>query len=89
MLISAVTSSGFLLFWSAPPAVDHNGNIRSYSINITEVDTGNWLLFTSNTNNFRVESRHPFYNYTCIVSAVTVAAGPYSTPVAVTTLEDG
>ena len=87
--LSAVSSSGFLLSWSAPPAVNHNGIIRNYTINITEENTGRWIQLTSNTNSQRVESLHPHYNYTCVVSAVTVAAGPYSSPVFVTTLEDG
>lgn len=87
--ISAVTSTGFLVSWSAPPTVDHNGNIRSYLLNLTEENTGDSVQFTSNTNSLRVESRHPYYNYTCVVAAVTVAAGPFSTPATVTTLEDG
>ena len=89
MQISAVSASGFLVSWSAPQASDHNGNIRSYIINITEENTGRLQQFTSNTNSLRVESRHPYYNYTCQVSAVTVAAGPYSPPTTITTLEDG
>ena len=84
-----MSSSGFLLSWSAPPAVNHNGIIRNYTINITEENTGRQLQLTSNTNSQRVESLHPYYNYTCAVSTVTVAAGPYSVPVAITTLEDG
>ena len=87
--LSAVSSSGFLLSWSAPPADNHNGIIRNYTINITEENTGRQLQLTTNTNSQRVESLHPYYNYTCVVSAVTVAAGPYSQPVSITTLQDG
>ena len=87
--ISAITSTGFLVSWSAPPTADQNGNIRSYLINVTEEDTGDSVEFRSNARSVRVESRHPFYNYTCVVVAVTVAAGPFSTPVTVATLEDG
>ena len=89
VVISAVTSTGFLVSWSAPPMVDHNGNIRSYLINVTEEDTGASVEFRSSAHSVRVESRHPFYNYTCVVAAVTVAAGPFSTPSTVATLEDG
>lgn len=87
--ISAVSSSGFLISWSAPLAVDHNGNIRSYTMDIMEENTGNQQQFSTSTNSFRVESLHPYYNYTCTVSAVTVAGGPYSAPITVITLEDG
>ncbi len=87
--LSAVSSSSFLLSWSAPPAVNHNGVIHNYTINITEENTGRQFQLTSSTISQRVESLHPYYNYTCVVSAVTVAAGPYSELVTTTTLQDG
>ena len=87
--ISAVSATGFLLSWSALPTVNHNGIIQNYMINVTEENTGREFQLTSNGLSHRVESLHPFYNYSCVVAAVTVAAGPYSTPVRVLTSEDG
>ena len=73
-----------------PPAVDHNGIIRNYSVIVTEENTGRRILLTSHTSSGqRVDSLHPYYNYTCVVAAVTVNAGPYSTPVTITTAEAG
>ena len=34
-------------------------------------------------------SLHPYYNYTLVVSAVTIEEGPYSVPVTVITAQDG
>ena len=55
-----------------------NGRIRLYNIEITEVETGTVLQFTSNTTSITIENLTPFYNYTCTVSAETVSEGPYS-----------
>ena len=37
---------------------------------------------------YSVGSLHPFYTYNISVSAVTVAAGPYTEPYTIRTLED-
>ena len=87
--ISEVTATSFLLSWSAPADVDQNGLIRSYTLNVTELNTETWRLLTTSSNSQRLQSLHPYYNYTCVVSAVTVEAGPYSLPVTITTAESG
>ena len=84
-----VSSSGFLLLWSVPSMADHNGIIRNYTIIVTEENTGRELVLTSSSTSQRIESLHPFYNYTCRVAAVTVGVGPFSLPVTITTAEDG
>lgn len=88
LLISNVSASGFLLSWSDPPLSDQNGVVRSYEVNITEENTANQFQLISFSKSQWVASLHPFYNYSCIVSAVTVEAGPYSEPITVTTSED-
>lgn len=87
--ISEVGTTGFVVSWSLPPATDHNGIIRNYTLSITEENTGRRILTTSRTLSQRVESLHPYYNYTCEVAAVTVSAGPFSEPIIVTTAEAG
>ena len=87
--ISGVSSTGFLVSWTTPPIADHNGIIRNYVVNTTEENTGRHLLFTSRTNSQRVDSIHPYYNYTCIVAAITVSAGPFSAAIVITTAESG
>ena len=86
-----VTSTSFTLSWMAPPTEDHNGVIRHYIVRCTEQDHDRRLQrVTANSTTQRiVDSLHPFYNYSCTVAAVTVAEGPYSSKIAVTTAQDG
>lgn len=72
-----------------PPAVDHNGIIRNYTVRTTEENTGRQFLLTSHGSSQRIDSIHPYYNYTCAVAAVTVSAGPFSAPITTTTAEAG
>ncbi len=87
--VTDVSSTGFLISWVAPPAVDQNGIIRNYSVSVTEENTGRMILLTSYSNSQRVDSIHPYYNYTCAVAAVTVSTGPLSAPITITTTEAG
>ena len=68
------------LSWS-PPSNNHlNGVIRSYSINVTELPTGDFREFTAPANDHElmliVQQLHPFYTYECTVAAFTVGLGP-------------
>jgi len=88
--VAGVTSTAFTVTWSAPPTEDHNGIIQQYLVLITEENTGTQLMIYSTTSSKTVESKVlSFNNYTIIVTAVTVNSGPFSSPVMVTTLEDG
>ena len=88
---SQVTSTSFVLFWTAPPFEDHNGLLRHYVVSCTEQQSGSVLQwFTVNSTSERlVDSLHPFYNYSCVVAAVTVSEGPFSSSVTVVTAQDG
>ena len=88
--VSIVTSVGFTVTWFPPPGEDHNGVIQEYFLNLIEENTGRQFSLTSTSTSLRIDSQiHPYYNYTTLVSAVTVNAGPFSSPVTTTTLEDG
>lgn len=54
----------------------------------TDQENGVRLAASSSTERL-VDSLHPFYNYTCTVAAVTVAEGPFSLSVTITTGQDG
>ena len=87
--ISSVTSTQFLLSWSSPLPTNQNGVIRNYTINILEVNTNTQISVTSQATSQLLETLHPYYNYSCVIAAVTVNFGPYSESINVTTLEDG
>lgn len=75
------------LAWSPPPPHNQNGNIREYRINMTEVETGRDLNYSTAATSYTVPLLHPYYTYECIVSAYTVATGPFA-EVTVMTQED-
>ena len=88
--VQSENSTTLALSWQPPSLESRNGIIVHYSVNITEMETGRVLLLTAmNTTTLRVHALHPFYTYTCVVAAVTIGLGPYSTPVVIQMPEDG
>ena len=85
---SALDSSTIVLGWDVP-GPPHNGIIREYRLNITEVETGRVLQEVAATTTLTIGSLHPDYSYEWIVTAFTVGVGPYSASSRVTTPEDG
>ncbi len=81
-------SVSILLNWDQPDG-RHNGIIREYRLNITELDTGRVFYNVSATTSLFVSNLHPDYTYQWTVTAFTVGEGPYSVFSTVTTLEDG
>ena len=88
VIATLVTSTSFLLSWANPPPVNHNGIIRNYTIVINELNTGNLVQYVSQTTSWTFDSLHPDYNYSVVVAAVTIAEGPFSPELTVSTLED-
>ena len=84
-----VDSTTVVLSWMALLPAHHNGIIRYYSVNLTETDTGDQIQTESETTTKLLSSLHPYYTYKVAVAAVTVASGPYSTPVTFQLPEDG
>ena len=90
-MYSEVTSTGFTLSWNAPPVEDHNGIIRHYVIQCTELRSGDVAIHTTtdSTAQIMLDSLNPFHNYTCAVAAVTISEGPFSPSITIRTTEDG
>lgn len=85
-----LTSTSFILYWSAPPPEDHNGLIRNYIVRCTELETGAMFQrLAVNATEILMDSLHPFYSYSCAIAAVTVLEGPYSSSITVATEQDG
>jgi len=94
-----------VLSWNQPPLEQQNGQIFFYHMLITETQVfysedgavfttvGNDIEMIYNVTGFNaqlIDMLHPSYNYTVRVAAVTsVGIGPFSTPMTVTTFEDG
>ena len=81
--------TSFRLMWEPPPPEHHNGEIREYLINVTEVETGNRLQYTTEDTVITITDLHPYYRYICTVTAVTVSEGPYSANITARTHEAG
>ncbi len=84
----AQDSATILLGWG-DPAGSHNGIIREYRVDITEVETGRVFRNVSAITSLVISNLHPDYTYEWTVAAFTVREGPYSYSHGVTTLEDG
>ena len=76
--------------WEPPSPEDQNGLIVGYTINITDLETGERYQHLSTSTNITIGSLTPFTTYICIIAARTnIGIGPFSTVVTVQTLEDG
>lgn len=87
-----VSSTNFTVEWAPPPDHTHNGIIREYRLNITELETRrnvNYLIQETSQLYFVVSHLHPFYTYTFTLQAVTVITGPPTEDFRVITLEAG
>ena len=89
MTIISINSRNVHLSWSVPPLEYHNGIIRKFYINITEVDTGIKFQRISFGTSLIISSLHPFYIYWFSVAAFTVDLGPFTEPSELQMPQDG
>ena len=87
--VSAIHSRSAEFAWVPPPMNHQNGIIRRYIVVLTTADGLQELVTYSKETATLVDNLHPFKNYSCSVSAETVAPGPFSPAILVQTLEDG
>ena len=86
----ALSSRSILLTWDAPPVEGQNGIITGYTVNITELETGEVSTMFTESHNFTLHSLQPFTTYGFLVSAQTVGGGgPTTRLLSVTTEEEG
>ena len=83
------SSTAIFLSWSPPPAIDINGVINYYTVELDEVWTGRSLEFHPTSMNISITALHPYYVYQCRVAAFTVALGPFTSNLQIVTGEDG
>ena len=88
--VTSQTSNSLTLAWMAPPPERQNGLITGYSINVTNTDTGASVFLSSTGNSITIGQLSPYTSYLCSVAAQTIVGqGPYTSPITVTTGEDG
>ena len=88
MVVNA-TSTTIVLAWEPPPIEDQNGDITSYVLNVTILETAEIQEVLTQYTNYTLDPVAPNTLYTAAVAAWTSAGrGPFST-VSVHTLEDG
>ena len=86
----ALSSRSVLLTWDAPPVEGQNGIITGYTVNITELETGEVSTMFIESRNLTLYSLRPFTTYGLLVSAQTIAGrGPTTHLLSVTTQEEG
>ena len=88
--ILATSSRTALLSWDPPELPSRNGEIISYTVNISMVESEEMFQFTSLSTELELSELRPYYTYLYIVAASTVAGeGPFSMPVTIRMPEDG
>lgn len=87
--VGTATNSRTIQFSWGIPLGRHNGVIREYRVNVTELQTGRTFQRMVTTTIILITSLQPSYTYQLSVSAYTVGEGPYSSALNVTTPEDG
>ena len=62
--------------WTPPQPDLQNGVIQHYSVQLVDAQTNQVQQYTSTQHSITISNLHPYYTYTCTVTAVTVAPGP-------------
>ena len=76
--------------WSPPLPENQNGIITDYTVNITNIDTGEYRVIVTPNNTLSVLSLQPHTDYEIIIYALTGGGdGPATIPITVRTHEDG
>lgn len=76
--------------WEPPEIIKQNGIITSYVIQIMSPTERRNNIIISNATNADIFGLLPYTTYSVFVSAInSVGKGPFTSPLTVTTLEDG
>ena len=86
---TAVSTTLITLTWTPPPAIDINGEIRFYLVEVTEVITGRMFTFHAVDTFINIGPLHAGHLYSCRVAAFTIALGPFTSRFTVRSVETG
>ena len=88
--VTSQSANSISLTWAPPQLEEQNGVITRYTVNVTNVNTGESVLLYTTETSITVQQLTPFTAYLCSVAAETsVGLGPYTLALTVTTNEDG
>lgn len=74
--ILITSSRSVTLQWLPPRPDQQNGIIQQYNVQLLVLQTSAVLQYTSTLHTLTISNLHPYYTYTCSITAVTVAPGP-------------
>ncbi len=86
---ATATTTSITVTWVPPDSTYRNGIIRRYKLNLIENETMTHYEKEYTGTRAVIVGKHPFYTYHFNISAVTVAAGPYSMPNVIRLQETG
>ena len=86
--ITSQNSTQVAFEWSPPPAIEINGHLQFYIVQLTESRTGRGWSITVSDTQIELDFLHPYYTYTFTVAAVTIGHGSYSDTYMFVTDED-
>ena len=75
----AISPTTIEIIWLPPLAVDINGDIEFYIVEVREITvTGQLMTFHAVEDHIFVAPVHPGYDYQCRVAAFTISNGPFT-----------
>lgn len=87
--VLATSSRTAFLTWDPPDVPLRNGEIISYTINVSVVESEEMLQFISESPELELSSLRPYHTYMYMVAASTVAGeGPFSVVITIRMPED-
>lgn len=89
LAIGILNSTALNVTWQLPPADQINGIVEYYSVKVHVSDTSEDFDYETSTTSLVLNDLHPYYTYTVLVAAATIATGPYSAGVSAQTPADG
>lgn len=85
----SVTSRSVRVSWEPPLADQQNGPILHYLLVVLAQQNRTTFTLNATSTSVTIPDLHPSYSYSIEVAAVTVGTGPFSSPLTVTTANDG
>ena len=75
-MVNLISSTSVNFQWNALDEDDLNGVLQYYEVELQNVETGEVTFLTASETAIDINGLHPYYNYVCRVTAVTVSSGP-------------